>query len=131
MALSERMALPGAPRSTFRAIAAAQAAGAAVLAFTPEQALRLCGDDRRNAPPAWIVRLLGARQLVQAAVQFAEPTPRVAFLGALADATHAASMLPVITFSRRFRRAALISGGYAAASAGVLGTVASRKAGAA
>jgi hypothetical protein len=130
MALSERLSLPGAPRTTLRAIAAAQAAGAAVLALAPEQALRLCGEDRRNAPPAWIVRLLGARQLIQAAVQFAEPTPHVASLGAAADAAHAVSMIPVVAFSRRFRRAALISGGYAATSSALLATAASKKAGA-
>lgn len=130
MALSERLGLPGAPRTTLRVIAVVQVAGAAVLAFAPEQALRLCGRDSRNAPPAWLVRVLGARQLVQAAVQLAEPTPRVAFLGAAADAAHAASMVPVVVASRRFRRAAVISGGYAAASSAVLAATASQKAGA-
>lgn len=53
-----------------------------------------------------VVRLLGARHLLQAAVTAAAPTPAVLRLGAGVDAAHATSMI-VAAGDRRRRRAAV------------------------
>lgn len=111
------MSAIGSPRSTLRAIAIVQAAVATVLAGRPDDANRLAGQDPHAAPPTWIVRVLGIRQLGQAAFQFAKPTPAVAYTAAAVDASHAASMVWVALRSARYRRAAALSGALAAASA--------------
>jgi hypothetical protein len=119
--LRERMT---SPRTTLRALAAVQTAGAAVLAVKPESATKLIGDDRRLSPPAWIVRVLGVRSAVQGAAQLAWPTPAFAWLGAAVDGTHAASMIFVAARSPRYRRAAMLSGGAALVTAALLAAVA-------
>jgi hypothetical protein len=55
------------------------------------------------------VRVLGARHLAQAASCAAVPSPTASRLGAAVDALHAASMLALAAFDRRYRRAALTS----------------------
>jgi hypothetical protein len=112
------------PRATLRGIAIAQAGIAAVLAGRPDDANRLAGQDPSDAPPTWIVRLLGLRQLGQAVFQFVKPTPAVAYTAAAVDASHAASMVLVAARSHRYRRAAVLSGGLAAASAVALAAAA-------
>ncbi len=62
-----------------------------------------------------MVRVLGARQVLQAVVTGLAPTPSVLWLGAKIDATHAASMVGLAVFNRRYRRAALIDAAIAAA----------------
>lgn len=78
-------------------------------------ASRLGGGGRK------VVRVLGARQLAQAALTGRTPTPAVLWLGAEADAAHVATMVGVAVYSRRYRRAALgdavVSGTLAAAGA--------------
>lgn len=118
------MSALGSPRATLRGIAVAQACIAAVLAGRPDDANRLAGQDPRDAPPTWIVRLLGLRQLGQAAFQFVKPTPAIAYTAAAVDASHAASMVWVAARSTRYRRAAVLSGGLAAASAAALAAAA-------
>jgi hypothetical protein len=105
------------PRATLRGVAIAQTLGAAALAVYPHRATRVIGNDRRLAPPAWIVRVLGVRSLLQGAAELRWPTPAVACAGAVVDATHAASMVLVAARSRRYRRAALVSGGFATVAA--------------
>ena len=68
----------------------------------------------------WLARVLGARVAAESAALLATSDRRVRVAAAGVDVLHAASMLPCL-FSRRYRRAALISGGDAAASAVVLG----------
>jgi hypothetical protein len=68
----------------------------------------------------WLARVLGARVAAESAALLATSDRRVRQAAAVVDVLHAASMLPCV-FSRRYRRAALISGGDAAASAVVLG----------
>ncbi|MFV9452720.1 hypothetical protein ACNJ7E_04505 [Rhodococcus sp. NM-2] len=53
-----------------------------------------------------VLRLLGARHLLQAAVTTAMPTPSVLRYGASVDAAHAASMI-VAALDRRRRRTAI------------------------
>ena len=105
------------PRTTVRVLAVAQTLGAAVLAAYPHRATRIIGRDQRLVPPAWIVRVLGMRSLVQGAAEFRWPTPALAWTGATVDATHAATMAFVATRSRRYRRAAFVSGVFATLSA--------------
>ena len=112
------------PRTTLRVLAGAQTVGAAVLAVRPESATRLIGDERRHAPPAWIVRVLGVRSAVQGAAELAWPTPALASLGAAIDGAHAASMAVVAAYSPRYRRAALLSGAVAIGSAALLASAA-------
>jgi hypothetical protein len=64
-------------------------------------------------PQLWVVRVLGARLVVQQAVVLASPARRQVRAAAMVDGLHAASMVPLL-WSPRYRRAALISGGYAA-----------------
>jgi hypothetical protein len=64
----------------------------------------------------WVVRVLGARLVVQHAVVLAAPESSVVRVASAVDLVHAASMLPLLALPR-YRRAALISGGFAAAYA--------------
>ena len=60
----------------------------------------------------WVVRLLGGRLVVQHALVLCRPTDRYVRAAAAVDMLHAASMVPLL-WSPRYRRAALVSGGYA------------------
>jgi hypothetical protein len=60
----------------------------------------------------WVVRLLGGRLVAQHALVLSRPTDRHVRAAATVDALHAASMVPLL-WSSRYRRAALVSGGYA------------------
>ncbi|WP_236833173.1 hypothetical protein, partial [Blastococcus sp. KM273128] len=59
------------------------------------------------------------RLVAQHAALLVRPDPRPVRRAAVVDALHAASMLPLLT-SPVYRRAALVSGGLAAATAGLL-----------
>jgi hypothetical protein len=69
-----------------------------------------------------VVRVLGARQVLQAGLALAFPDEPLLGLGIGVDALHALSMLPVAVTVPRWRRAALVSAlmGTAFATAGVL-----------
>jgi hypothetical protein len=73
------------------------------------------------------VRVLGARQLAQAAVSVAAPQARLLALGAGADGAHALSMAVLALADPRWRRPAMVSGLIAAAFA-VGGATAARRA---
>ncbi|MGY2065715.1 hypothetical protein [Blastococcus sp. SYSU DS0619] len=60
--------------------------------------------------------MLGARLVAQHVAVLVSPGPAALRLSAAADGLHAASMLPVLALPR-YRRAALVSGGFAAVSA--------------
>jgi hypothetical protein len=70
----------------------------------------------------WVARLLGARLVVQHAALLVAPEPPVVRLASAVELVHAASMVPVLLLPR-YRRAAWISGGIAAAYAGALPAV--------
>jgi hypothetical protein len=61
----------------------------------------------------WVARVLGARLVLQSAVVLAVPARRTVRAAATVEALHAASVVPLLR-SPRYRRAALVSGGYAA-----------------
>jgi hypothetical protein len=74
------------------------------------------------------VRVLGARQLAQAALSLAAPTAPVLTAGAGTDTVHALSMAVLALADRRWRRPAVVSGLTAAAFA-ISGALAARRAG--
>lgn len=73
------------------------------------------------------VRVLGVRQVTQALVSGLTPTRAVLWLGAEVDVAHAASMIGLAVFERRYRRAALVDAAIAAAFA-LAGATAARSA---
>ena len=84
-----------------------------VLLTRPEDALaRLAPEYPRDR--RWVVRVLGARLLVQHAAVLAAPRPPVLRAAAAVDLLHAATMAPLLR-SPRYGRAARISGAVAAA----------------
>ena len=84
--------------------------------------------DAAGAPSAdaWVVRVLGARQLVQGLVTLAAPRRGVLIGGAVVDATHGASMVALAAASSRFRHGAATSGAAAGLSAVLGGVLAGR-----
>jgi hypothetical protein len=105
---------------SLRVLAAVQAVGGAVLALRPDAAHRLAGEPRHSGPPAWLVRVLGLRMLAQAGLEAVRPQPRVVLAAAAVDTAHALSMAGYAAVTARYRRPALISGAFAAASAATL-----------
>jgi hypothetical protein len=79
-----------------------------------------------SMPPTWLARLLGARLLAQAVVQFARPRRNSALAGAAIDAAHASSMIPVAALLPAYRRIALASALEAVSAAAVSILVAGR-----
>jgi hypothetical protein len=66
-------------------------------------------SGRGTPPPSWLVRLLGARLLVQGLLLMARPGRRLVLVGAAVDGTHAASMVAVALQWPEYRRAAVVS----------------------
>ena len=62
---------------------------------------------------AWVVRVLGARQVLQALAERRWPMRGLRRLGALVDGTHAVVMAAVAALSKAARRPALCSSGVA------------------
>ena len=96
--------------------------GAALVAV-PRWAGRLTGEPQ---PPSAVVRVLGARRLVQELVLLRWPTREVALAAAAVDGLHAASMLAAVRLWPRYRRAALTSAAISAVSGAVTLVRASR-----
>jgi hypothetical protein len=114
----------GRRRAGTRVLAGLGAGWGLVLLLRPRAvADRLCPEFPRSR--LWIARVLGARLLVQNTALLAAPDGRLVTAASGIDLLHAASMVPLLR-SPRYRRAALISGGVAAASAAVFPTVAPR-----
>jgi hypothetical protein len=105
--------------ATVRPLAAARGLWGLLLMAWPRQVTGTLAPDFPGER-TWLARVLGARVTAESAALLASSDRRVRLAAAGVDVLHAASMLPCL-FSRRYRRAALISGGDAAASAVVLG----------
>ena len=97
-----------------RPLRGALAAWGVALFAVPVRVLRLVGGPQ---PPVGVVRVLGARRIVQELVLIRWPSPAVARAAAVVDGLHAASMLAAARLWPRYRRAALTSAGVAAGSA--------------
>lgn len=80
----------------------------------PRQVSELVGD---GTPPTVVMRLLGVRYLVQGLAQLACPDREVLRAAGVVDTLHAASMVPLIVASSRYRRVALVSASAATGSA--------------
>lgn len=102
---------------TRRAFSAAQFALGVATLTRPGDVVGTLTPDGSAAPPPWVVRVLGLRQVVQGTVGILRPTPSMAAWGAAVDASHAASLVPLMVFSPRYRAAAVASSGLAAAAA--------------
>ena len=89
--------------------------GAALLARPRDVVRALCGGSAE--PPEAVLRVLGARQIVQEVVLLAKPSPAVLTGAAATDAIHAASMVGAALVWPQYRRPALTSGAIAAGSA--------------
>ena len=98
-------------------IAAGHAVLGAALVLRPRTVARRAGGAHQPQPPAWLVRVLGGRSVLQAAATALVPGPTVLLAGAAVDATHALSMLPVVIVSDEYRRVAAASGAVALVSA--------------
>lgn len=94
---------------------ATTAMGAAFLIWPHALANRFSGG--RSTPDNAIVRVLGGRQLLQGAVQVAQPKPDVVLAGVAVDLIHAGSMLVLSVLWPAYRRSALSSAAIAAVSA--------------
>lgn len=75
----------------------------------PAAVLRAVGTDPADPESLAVVRVLGARHLLQAVITTARPTSGTRRLGVGVDAAHAASMIALAVASRSHRRAALCS----------------------
>jgi len=80
----------------------------AVLLLFPGLTAGLVANRPLGRGPRRIVRLLAVRQLSQALVTGTQSSAAVLILGAEVDVTHAASMVTLALWSRRWRRAALV-----------------------
>jgi hypothetical protein len=86
--------------------------GLALLARPRTVVAALCPEYPESR--LWVVRVLGARLLTQHTAVLTAPEGPVVRAAAVVDLVHAASMVPLLALPR-YRRAALISGGIAAA----------------
>lgn len=100
------------PRAAARLLAAAGVSWGALLLARPRLVTGLLAPEFPR-DREWVVRVLGARQIVQDGALFARPTSSMTTVAAAIDGVHALSMLPLLG-SARYRRAAAISGAVAA-----------------
>ena len=108
--LSPRVGAPA------RQLASARLGWAAVLLAVPGPLYELAAGRRGTPTEVGIVRLLGLREVGQAAITVNRPTAGVLRAGAAVDALHALSMVALALGSAAHRRPALASGTLAAAA---------------
>jgi hypothetical protein len=109
-------------RTAIRALSGAGGVWGLALLIRPREVVaRLCPEFPESR--MWVVRVLGARLVAQHAFVLVAPERPAARAASAVDLLHAVSMLPLVA-SPRYRRAALISGGVAAAYAALAPMVA-------
>jgi len=86
-----------------------------ILLLAPDRVLRAAGGRDGGRVPRWIVRLLGARHLAQAALVTRRGDARAVRWGAAVDATHGLSMVALARSGTRSRRPAAIAAASASA----------------
>ena len=96
--------------------AATTAAGGAVMLSRPQPVARLASGSGAT-PNAAIVRILGARQLLQGIVLLIRPAALLVAGGLVVDVLHATSMVAAAVIWPGYRRAALTSAAVTGASA--------------
>ena len=96
--------------ATPRAFSLTRAAYGAVLVCAPSAVIGLCTGQQASARTRAVVRVLGSRHLIQAAVTARAPSALVLRAGVQVDLAHAASMLALGAVGRPLRRAPLADG---------------------
>lgn len=81
---------------------------------TPRQLLAATGGDPDDKLSRVVMRILGARQLTQAALSGVSPTPAVLAMGVWVDAVHALSALGLAAARPAYARPAVVDAGVAA-----------------
>jgi hypothetical protein len=105
----------------------ARTAWGVVLLAEPHRVLEHTRPGRPDTPVAAdVLRVLGARHVVQAVAQTLQPAPTALYLGAVVDGLHGLSGLAFAALNRRWRRAALIDSAIAAGFALATALIASR-----
>ena len=114
--------------ATPRAFSLTRAAYGAVLLCAPGAVISRCTGQPASTRARAMVRVLGTRHLVQAAMTARAPNALVLRVGAQVDLAHAASMLALGAIGRPLRRAQLADGLVAAifAALGAAGSAAQR-----
>jgi hypothetical protein len=107
-----------------RALASARLAWGALLVAAPARLLRIVERAAPGPRQRLVVRILGARHLVQTAVVRASGTREAVLAGAAVDALHATSALLLAVADRRRRRVGLADAVVASAFAVAGGRVA-------
>jgi hypothetical protein len=102
-------------RARTRAVSAVLGLGGAAMVVAPQWVVAHLAPGR-GAPRSWLVRVLGARTVVQSGLLLASPTRPAVQAGAAVDALHAASMVPAWLLFPRYRKAAAVSGAVGLAS---------------
>jgi hypothetical protein len=95
--------------------------------YRPDQASRLAEGNTGTGPPGWVVRLLGARYLLQGAAELGRPTKTVWLLACGTDTAHAMSMFGMAAIRPAFRRTCLTSAAVASVSAAATAAVGLRR----
>ncbi len=96
--------------ATPRAFSLTRAAYGAVLLCAPGAVISRCTGQPASTRTRAVVRVLGSRHLIQAAVTARAPSNLVLRAGALVDVAHAASMLALGAVGQPLRRAPLADG---------------------
>ncbi|MBP0456847.1 hypothetical protein [Streptomyces montanisoli] len=109
---------------------AVRAAYGGVAVLAPRVLLRLYGGDESSQAERAVLRVLGGRHLLQAAVTLLSPRPAVWDCGAAVDAAHSASMLALARIRPELRATAgrdAVAAGLFAASSALAGRLGGRR----
>src|SRR5438105_7335248 len=99
---------PDPARAAGAAFAAVRAAWGALLICCPGPLLRAAAGHPGSGADRAVLRVLGTRHLLQAAVTAARPTPTVLGAGGVVDLLHSASQVALACSGPRWRRAAAL-----------------------
>lgn len=106
------------PARQYRGIEVLRGAWGAALLATPDRALGLVHGVRVDSKSRIVARILGVRQLTQAALSGHRPSPEVLAMGVWVDAVHAVSALGLAVVDSGRVRAGLSDAAIAAMWAG-------------
>lgn len=105
-------------------VGTATAAVGAALLGRPQQVARIAAGSTPDAPPGWILQVLGVRYLVQAAAELGRPTRGVWAVVSAVDSIHAVSMIAAAVHWPAYRRPALLNAAAASGSAAITAALA-------
>ncbi len=102
--------------------AAVRAGYGTVLLLAPQQVIKLCTGHQADSTARGVVRVLGARHIVQALLTGGAPTTAVLAVGTEVDLIHSLTALGLAAVDPPRQRAGLVDAG-AAATFAVIGAV--------